>query len=80
VKALVPRPVLLIPARGEIDFIRHLQRAAPATVSTWEMPDTEHSRGLDTHPGGVDSAGRVAFDATLVAIRGRPAAATKRLR
>ena len=67
VKALAPRPVLLIAARGEIDFIRHLQRAAPATVSTWEMPDTEHTRGLDTHPAEWTARVVSILDATLVA-------------
>jgi dienelactone hydrolase len=70
VKALAPRPVLLIAARGEIDFIRHLQRAAPATVSTWEMPDTEHTRGLDTHPAEWTARVVSILDATLVAGQG----------
>ncbi len=70
VKALAPRPVLLIAARGEIDFIRHLQRAAPATVSTWEMPDTEHTGGLDTHPAEWTARVVSFLDATLVAGQG----------
>jgi fermentation-respiration switch protein FrsA (DUF1100 family) len=46
----VPRPVLIIAGREEINADRYLQSASTTNVQLLEMPDTAHTAGLRTHP------------------------------
>ena len=48
--ATAPRPVLLIAGRDEIAGDRSYRDASPANVRLWELRDTAHTKGLQTHP------------------------------
>jgi pimeloyl-ACP methyl ester carboxylesterase len=52
VAAVAPRPILLIAGnRGEeIRTNRYLRDAAPGSVDLWVLSDTDHTKGLETHP------------------------------
>ena len=52
VAGIGPRPVLLISdARGTESILnRRYQAAAPASTQLWELPDTDHTHGIWTHP------------------------------
>ncbi len=50
VRAMAPRPLLLVAGRGEVDWARTLQAVSPATVTVWALPDTPHTAGLAEHP------------------------------
>jgi hypothetical protein len=52
VRALAPRPLLLIEGKQEDEIAagRALRAAAPGNVDLWALPDTAHTKGLKTHP------------------------------
>jgi fermentation-respiration switch protein FrsA (DUF1100 family) len=52
VRAIAPRPVLLIEGKQEDEIAagRALRAAAPGNVDLWALPDTAHTKGLRTHP------------------------------
>jgi hypothetical protein len=55
VAAAAPRPVLLVTA-GDVSAERHaadhIRRAAPGTVTVWEVTGAGHTGGLDSDPSG----------------------------
>jgi dienelactone hydrolase len=65
VVAAAPTPILLIAGRDEIEPGRAYRDASPGTVELWELPDTDHTAGLATHPGEWEARVTMFFDRAL---------------
>lgn len=68
---IAPRPLLLIAAgtdgAEEIEFNRIYYAAAGEPKQLWELPDSTHIRGLDTHPEEYQDKVLTLFDRALLA-------------
>jgi uncharacterized protein len=71
VPRIAPRPLLLIStgASYERDMNREWRRLAGPTAQLWELPDTKHTQGLQTHPAQYRQHVLSLFDHALLGQR-----------